>query len=66
MKYQVKVTQLFRVEKSTTIEVEANSIEDAIEAVSNGEVDLPSASDDPGSIWTVERVTLENEEYRAG
>lgn len=63
MKQQVKVVQTLRVEKSTVIEVEADSIEDAIEAISSGEVDLPSASDDIGNVWVVENSTLENEAY---
>lgn len=63
MKYKVKVTQVLRVEKSTVIEVEADSMEDAIEAISSGEIDLPSASDDMGNVWTVDHSSLENEEY---
>lgn len=63
MKQQVKVVQTLRVEKSTVIEVEADSMEDAIEAIGTGEVDLPSSSDDLGNVWVVERSTLENEEY---
>lgn len=63
MKHKVKVTQILRVEKSTVIAVEADSMEDAIEAISSGEVDLPSASDDTGNVWSVERSSLENEEY---
>lgn len=63
MKHKVKVTQVLRVEKSTVIEVEADSMEDAIEAISSGEIDLPSASDDIGNVWFVEHSSLENEEY---
>jgi len=63
MKHKVKVTQVLRVEKSTVIEVEADSMEDAIEAISSGEIDLPSASDDVGNVWIVDHSSLENEEY---
>lgn len=63
MKYNVKITQVLRVEKSTVIEVDADSMEDAIEAISSGDIDLPSASDDPGNVWVVEHSNLENEEY---
>lgn len=63
MKQRVKVTQVLRVEKSTVVEIEAETMEDAIEAVSSGEIDLPSASDDVGNLWTVEGSSLENEEY---
>lgn len=63
MKHKVKVTQVLRVEKSTVIDVEAETMEDAIEAVSSGEIDLPSATDDLGHVWTVEHSSLENEEY---
>lgn len=63
MKHKVKVTQVLRVEKSTVIEVEADSMEDAIEAISSGEIDLPSASDDMGNVWIVDHSSLENEEY---
>jgi len=63
MKHKVKVTQVFRVKKSTVIEVEADSMEDAIEAVSSGEVDLPSASDDVDNVWLVEHTRLDDEEY---
>lgn len=48
MRHKVKVAQVLRVEKPTVIAVEA---------------DLPSASDDTGKVWLVERNSLENEEY---
>lgn len=63
MKHRVKVVQVLRVAKSTIIEVDAESVTDAIEAIGLGEVDLPSASDDVGNVWVVEYETLENEEY---
>lgn len=63
MKHKVKVTQVLRVEKSTVIEVEADSMEDAIESISSGEIDLPSASDDVGNVWIVDHSSLQNEEY---
>ncbi|MGD9713231.1 MAG: hypothetical protein AB7V46_14330 [Thermomicrobiales bacterium] len=62
MKQRVKIVQVFRVEKSTVVEIDADNIEDAIEAISSGEVDLPSATNDIGSIWIVENSTLENED----
>lgn len=64
MLHHIKITQVFRVEKSTVIAVEAASLTDAIEAISSGEVDLPSASDDVGNVWIVERYSLEDEDYR--
>lgn len=63
MKHKVKVTQVLRVVKSTIMEIDADSMEDAIEAISSGEIDLPSASDDMGNVWTVDHSSLENEEY---
>lgn len=60
MKHKVKVTQVLRVETSTVIEIEAENVDDAIEAISNGEVDLPSASDD---VWVVEHSSLLDEDY---
>ena len=63
MKQRIKVVQVLRLEKSMIIEIDADSVEDAIEAISSGEVDLPSASDDVGNHWAVERDSLENEEY---
>jgi len=63
MKHKVKVTQVLRVVKSTIMEIDADSMEDAIEAISSGEIDLPSASDDLGNVWVVDRSSLENEEY---
>lgn len=63
MKQRVKIVQVFRVEKSTVVEVDADNIGDAIEAISSSEVDVPSASNDIASIWTVENSTLENEDY---
>ncbi|WP_454798675.1 hypothetical protein [Novosphingobium lindaniclasticum] len=63
MKHKVKVTQVLRVVKSTIMEIDADSMEDAIEAISSGEIDLPSASDDVGNVWVVDRSSLENKEY---
>lgn len=63
MKHKVKMIQVLRVETSTIIEVEAETVEDAIEAIQTGEIDLPSASDDLRHCWTVDRSSLENEEY---
>lgn len=57
------MVQVLRVEKSTVVEIDADSVEDANEAISSGEVGLPSASDDVGNVWAVERESLENEEY---
>ena len=63
MKHRIKVVQVLRVEKSTVVEVDAGSIAEAIEAISSGEIDLPSASDDPGNVWLLEHSSLMNEEY---
>ncbi|MDF0491478.1 hypothetical protein PX699_16875 [Sphingobium sp. H39-3-25] len=63
MKHRIKVVQVLRVEKSTIVEVDADSVTDAIEAIGLGKVDLPSASDDIGNVWAVECESLENEEY---
>jgi hypothetical protein len=63
MEHKVKVTQVLRVTKTTILDVEADSLIDAIEAVSNGEVDLPSASDGVGNVWVIEQSSLENEVY---
>ncbi len=63
MMQRVKVVQALRVEKFTVVEVDADSVEDAIEAINSGEVDLPSASDDVGNVWAVEHESLESEEY---
>lgn len=62
--FNVKVTQTFRVTKTAVFNVEAASIEDAIEAVQNGEVDLPSADESHG-VWLTESTDLQNEECEA-
>ncbi|KKW92499.1 hypothetical protein [Sphingobium chungbukense] len=63
MLFRITVTQTLRVEKSTVIEVEAISFDEAVEAISTGEIDLPSASDDIGKRWWVDRSSLEDEAY---
>lgn len=55
-KHEIWVTQVLRVERHTVVEVEADSADDAIEAVSNGDGDLP---DD--SRWEIDREELESE-----
>lgn len=63
MKHKVKVTQVLRIERSTVIEIEADSIEDAIEAIGLGEIDLPPAGNDASGVWVIELSTLESEDY---
>jgi hypothetical protein len=57
------VVQALPVEKVTVVEVYAESVENAIEAISSGAVDLTSASDDVGNVWAVEHESLESEDY---
>lgn len=59
--FKIKVTQVLRKEREAVIEVEEASLEKALEAVGNGEYDLPS-SDSP--FWGVKRETVEHEEAR--
>jgi hypothetical protein len=59
----IKVTQVLRVEKSTLISVEADSAPAAIALLACGEIDIPSADDDVGNIWRMERCSLEHEDY---
>lgn len=56
--HRIKITQVTRVERSIVIDVEADTLEDALEQ----EADVPNV-DDPR--WTVERDSLENEEVTA-
>jgi len=63
MDYKVKVTQVLRVETSTVLVVEADSLDDAIAAIASGAIDLPAASDDFDTVWVVDRSSLENEDY---
>ena len=56
-KHKIRITQVTRVERSITIDVEADTIEDAVE--------LQQGSDSPATgdpRWTVDREDLENEE----
>lgn len=55
--FKVKVTQVFRVERSIIVDVDAVDEADAIESVST-----ENAPDYDDAGWTVSR-TLENEEY---
>jgi len=66
MKHRVKVLQVLRIETSTIVDVDAASVEDAIEAISSGEVDLPSAASVAAGVWSVESARVENEEYLPG
>ncbi|MBN8818723.1 MAG: hypothetical protein J0I80_08390 [Sphingomonas sp.] len=63
MKHKIMVTQHLKVETWTLVEVEGATLTDAIEALDNGEVDLPSAVDDIDNVWIVERCSLEHEDY---
>lgn len=56
-KFPVTVTQVFRVERTATIEVEADDMESAVESVASGEVDLPEHDAD---VWE-EFFELQNE-----
>lgn len=57
MIHHIKVTQVLRVERETTMEVDAESHEAAIELIAYGEVDLPTDA------WTVSGEAVQNEEY---
>lgn len=59
-KFKFEVTQVLRVERTITIEVDGDSSEDALEALQNGEVDIPS--DD--NLWK-SVGSVENETYRS-
>lgn len=58
---RVKVKQVERIEREIYLAVEADSIEDAVEAVQCGEVDVPSR----GAGWTETYFSIENEEVVA-
>lgn len=59
-KFKFEVTQVLRVERTITIEVDGDSSEDALEALLRGEVDIPS--DD--NLWK-SVGSVENETYRS-
>ncbi len=44
-------------------EIDADTPEDAIKRIANGEVNLPTASDDPRGVWTLEHSVIENEAH---
>lgn len=48
MKHRIKVNQICKVTRTTVIEVEAESLQEARELVMNGEIDLPNADD---AVW---------------
>lgn len=58
-KFKFEVTQVLRVERTSTIEVDGDSPEDALEALQNGEVDIPS--DD--ALWRAVG-SVEDETYK--
>ena len=58
--HSVRITQTTRVERSIVIEVEADTIEDAIEK--QGKADAPALSDPR---WTTDRDELQNEDVMA-
>lgn len=55
--HKVRITQVTRVERSILVDVEADTIEDAVEKQEGA--DAPSLTDPR---WTVDRDDLENEE----
>ena len=59
--FQIKVTQVFRVEKHIVLTVEADTLADAIEAVDSRETDVPSADDDVYGEWVTGEWSLQNE-----
>jgi len=60
-KFQVKVTQVFRVEKTFVMEVEAPSEDEAVRLVDEREVDVPTADDDVDCLWGAGDWSLQNE-----
>lgn len=58
--HKIRITQVTRVEKSIVIDVEADSLEEAIEI--QQEEDAPDHDD---KRWTVDRNDLQNEEVTA-
>lgn len=58
MKFTVTVTQVLRIERTLEVEVEAVSREAAVEALENGEQDIPSEDEK----WKIVRSSVENEE----
>lgn len=60
MKHSIRITQVTRVERSIVVEVEADSIEEAIER--QQEEEAPDHSD---ARWTVDRDDLQNEDVTA-
>lgn len=44
--FNVRVTQVFRVERTTVIAVEADDMDSAVENISSGAVDLPEFGSD--------------------
>ena len=44
MKHRIRITQVYRVDKTITIEVEAESVERAQELVADGDYEAPCSS----------------------
>jgi hypothetical protein len=58
MKQSIIVIQVFRLQREARFEVDAPSMEEALDLIDTGEIDLPPY-DDP--LWTESR-SLENEQ----
>ena len=43
--YQIRITQTFRTERVCTVEVEADTVEEAVERIDDGDFDIPGYSD---------------------
>lgn len=65
MKYPIQVTQVFRVQKSLVLEVEAPNEDEAVRIVDEREIDIPTADDDKDNLWSTDYWFLQNEEVIA-
>lgn len=62
MIHEVRITQVFRVEKDIILEVEAPTMAHALELANNHDIEIPSADDDLDQRWSKGDWTLEQEE----
>lgn len=65
MKHTIKLTQVFRVEKSLTLDVDAPDQDEALRMVDERDVDIPTADDDTLGVWSAGEWVLQNEEVIA-
>lgn len=65
MKYPIQITQVFRVQKSLVLEVEAPNEDEAVRIVDEREIDIPTADDDKDNLWSTDYWFLQNEEVIA-